>query len=76
MRIALTAKRRLHTTLEQFQALRRTHLAYRLALIYVSRYAFAHSKMTNNLRLQKRGEKALGFSQGMNRPLLIDKHLF
>jgi predicted transposase len=51
--IALTAKLRLHTTLEQFQALRRTQLAYRDALNYVSRYAFAHGKMTNKVRLQE-----------------------
>jgi len=53
MIIALTAKLRLHTTLDQFEALRRTQLAYRDALNYVSRYAFAHGKMTNKVKLQE-----------------------
>src|SRR5215469_3238930 len=48
----LTAKLKLHTTLEQFQALRRTQVAYRDALNYVSRYAFAHDKMSNKVGLQ------------------------
>src|SRR5215469_17227993 len=49
----LTAKLKLRTTFEQFQALRQTQLAYRDALNYVSRYAFAHGKMSNKVRLQE-----------------------
>jgi putative transposase len=50
---ALTAKLKLHTTPEQFRALRQTQLAYRDALNYVSRYAFAHGKMSNKVGLQE-----------------------
>src|ERR1700680_3077680 len=52
MKQALTAKLKLHTTPEQFQALRTTQLAYRDALNYVSRYAFEHGKMSNKVGLQ------------------------
>src|SRR5207248_1769789 len=52
MNTTLTAKLKLHTTPEQFQALRATQLAYRDALNYVSRYAFEHGKMSNKVRLQ------------------------
>jgi putative transposase len=52
MEVTLTAKLRPHTTPKQFQALRMTQLAYRDALNYVSRYAFAHGKMSNKVRLQ------------------------
>src|ERR1700693_4903403 len=52
MKQALTAKLKLQTTPEQFQALRATQLAYRDALNYVSRYAFEHGKMSNKVRLQ------------------------
>ena len=52
MHTVLTAKLKLHTTADQFQALRRTQLAYRDALNYVSRYAFAHGKMSNAVGLQ------------------------
>lgn len=48
----LTAKLKLHTTPEQFRALRQTQLAYRDALNFVSRYAFAHGKMSNKVGLQ------------------------
>jgi len=48
----ITAKLRLHTTPEQFQALRTTQLAYRDALNYVSKYAFEHGKMSNRVALQ------------------------
>ena len=48
----MTGKLKLQTTPEQFQALRQTQLAYRDALNYVSRYAFAHGKMSNKVRLQ------------------------
>ena len=48
----LSAKLKLHTTPEQFKALRATQLAYRDALNYVSQYAFAHGKMSNKVGLQ------------------------
>lgn len=53
MVIILTAKLKLQTDALQFQALRRTQLAYRNALNYVSRYAFAHGKMSNKVGLQE-----------------------
>ncbi len=49
----LTAKLKLHTTPEQFRALRATQLAYREALNFVSRYAFAHGKLSNKVALQE-----------------------
>src|SRR6266852_2712832 len=52
MKTMITAKLRLQTTPEQFAALRAMQLAYRDALNYVSRYAFAHNKMSNAVRLQ------------------------
>src|SRR5256714_10684763 len=52
MKHMLTAKLKLHTTPEQFAALRATQLAYRDALNYVSQYAFAHGKMSNKIALQ------------------------
>src|SRR5215831_2078315 len=52
MNTVLTAKLKLHTTPEQVHALRRTQLAYRDALNYVSRYAFAHGKVSNTVGLQ------------------------
>ena len=52
MKVTLTAKLKLHTTAEQFQALRTTQLAYRAALNYVSKYAYAHGKMSNKVGLQ------------------------
>jgi putative transposase len=53
MKQVLTAKLKLLTTPEQFQALRRTQLAYRDALNYVSQYAFAHGKKSNQQWLQR-----------------------
>jgi putative transposase len=53
MHTLLTAKLKLQTTPDQFHALRRTQLAYRDALNYVSRYAFAHGKMSNVVGLQE-----------------------
>jgi predicted transposase len=53
MKQILSAKLTLQTTPEQFQALRQTQLAYRDALNAVSRYAFAHNKMSNQRVLQK-----------------------
>jgi putative transposase len=47
MKRVLTAKLKLLTTPEQFQALRQTQLAYRDALNYVSQYSFAHGKKSN-----------------------------
>src|SRR6266702_4602598 len=52
MKVALTAKLKLHTTPEQFKQVRQTQLAYRAALNYVSRYAYEHGKMSNKVRLQ------------------------
>jgi putative transposase len=52
MKVALTAKLKLHASPEQFQKLRATQLAYRDALNFVSRYAFEHGKMSNKVRLQ------------------------
>src|SRR5713226_1366448 len=52
MKTVLTAKLKLHTTPEQFAALRATQLAYRDSLNYVSQYAFAHGKMSNRVALQ------------------------
>src|SRR5215472_5136249 len=48
----LTAKLKLQTTPEQCAAVRQTQLAYRDALNYVSRYAFAHGKLSNKVALQ------------------------
>lgn len=53
MQTTLTAKLKLTTTPEQFQALRTTQLAYRDALNMVSVYAFAHGKTSNQKRLQR-----------------------
>jgi len=52
MKTTISAKVKLHTTPEQFQALRHTQLAYRDACNFVSRYAFAHGKMSNKVGLQ------------------------
>jgi len=53
MKQMLTAKLKLHTTPEQFAPLRRTQLAYRDALNYVSQYSFAHGKKSNQQWLQR-----------------------
>src|SRR5256884_2280298 len=53
MKQVLSAKLKLHTTPDQFAALRQTQLAYRDALNYVSRYSFAHGKKSNQEWLQK-----------------------
>ncbi len=53
MKQIMTAKLKLHTTPEQFQALRQTQLAYRDALNAVSRYAFEHGKMSSGRVLQR-----------------------
>src|SRR6266568_2215012 len=53
MKQVLTAKLKLHTTTAQFQALRHTQLAYRNGLNSVSRYAYAHGKMSSGRALQR-----------------------
>src|SRR5438270_2110360 len=53
MKTVITAKIKLHTTPEQFAKLRQTQLAYRDSLNYVSRYAYAHGKMSNKVKLQE-----------------------
>src|SRR6266849_1944864 len=53
MKQILTAKLKLHTAPEQFQALRTTQLAYRDALNHVSRYAYEHGKMSSGRALQR-----------------------
>src|SRR5260221_13380600 len=52
MKQLITAKLKLHPEAVQFQALRRAQRAYRDALNAVSRYAFAHGKMSNQQALQ------------------------
>jgi putative transposase len=52
MNTVLTAKLKLHTTPAQFRSLRQTQLAYCDALNFVSRYAFAHGKLSNKVGLQ------------------------
>jgi putative transposase len=53
MQQIITAKLKLHTDRAQFAALRKTSLAYRDALNFVSRYAYAHGKMSNQRALQQ-----------------------
>ncbi len=52
MKTVITAKLKLHTSTEEFAALRAMQLAYRDALNYVSRYAYAHGKKSNAVALQ------------------------
>src|SRR2546430_55757 len=52
MKTVITAKLKLNTTPEQFQALRSIQLAYRDALNYASRYAFEHNKMSSKVAIQ------------------------
>src|SRR5438876_6688970 len=52
MKTVITAKLKLHTTPEQFAALRTTQLAYRDALNFASQYAYTHGKMSNKVALQ------------------------
>ena len=51
MKQVISAKLKLHTEPEQFQALRHTHLAYRDGLNAVSRYAYERGKTSNNQKL-------------------------
>jgi len=53
MQQIITAKLKLITTPEQFQALRETQLAYRDALNAVSHYAFEQGKTSSNVTLHK-----------------------
>src|SRR2546425_7006201 len=53
MQQIITAKLKLTTTQEQFEALRQTQLAYRDALNAVSRYAFSQGKTSRVTRLHK-----------------------
>ncbi|MBO0795752.1 MAG: transposase [Ktedonobacteraceae bacterium] len=53
MKQIITAKLKLTTTKEQFEALRQTQLAYRDGLNAVSRYAFSCGKTSNITRLHK-----------------------
>lgn len=53
MKQVISAKLKLHTTHDQFQALRATQLAYRDALNYVSRYAYEHGKLSSGRALQR-----------------------
>jgi putative transposase len=53
MQQIITAKLKLITTTEQFQALRATQLAYRDALNAVSSYAFEHGKTSSNVALHR-----------------------
>ena len=49
----ISAKLKLHTTPEDFQALRRTQLAYRDGLNAVSRYAYAQGKTSRNQKVHQ-----------------------
>ncbi len=53
MQQIITAKLKLIATPEQQQVLRQTQLAYRDALNFASRYAFAHGKLSSAERLQQ-----------------------
>ncbi len=53
MKQIISAKLKLNTSPEQFQALRHTQLAYRDALNAVSSYAFAHGKTSSNQALHR-----------------------
>jgi len=61
----LTAKLKLHTTPQQFQALRKTQLAYRDGLNYVSRYAYEHGKISSGRVLQRACYDALRLVYGL-----------
>jgi putative transposase len=65
MKQIITAKLKLHTTQMQFAALRQTQLAYRDALNAVSRYAFAHGKMSSGRALQRETYDELRLKYGL-----------
>jgi hypothetical protein len=52
MKVTMTARLKLLTTPEQFQALCQMHVAYRDALHAVSRYVYVHGERRNQQRLQ------------------------
>jgi len=49
----ICAKLKLHTSPQEFGALRATQLAYRDALNYVSQYAYDQGKLSSGRRLQR-----------------------
>ncbi len=53
MKTVISAKLKLNTAQDQFNALRQTQLAYRDALNFVSQYAFEHGKTSNRIALQE-----------------------
>jgi putative transposase len=65
MKQVITAKLKLHPDAAQFRALRRAQLAYRDALNAVSRYAFAHGKMSNQQALQRACYEELRTTHGL-----------
>jgi putative transposase len=65
MKQVISAKLKLNTTAEQFQALRTTQLAYRDALNYVSRYSFEHGKMSSGRALQRETYDEIRLSYGL-----------
>lgn len=74
MKQVITAKLKLHLSLEQKQALREVTLAYRDALNYTSRIAFDNNKLSQAAKLQKlvyydvRGEFKLPAQMSCNVP--------
>jgi putative transposase len=65
MKQMLTAKLKLLTTPSQFASLRATQLAYRDALNYVSRYAYAHGKMSSGRALQRENYDEIRLKYGL-----------
>ncbi|SRR6266487_1540747 len=65
MKQVISAKLKLHTTTDQFQALRTTQLAYRDALNYVSRYSFEHGQMSSGRALQRETYDAIRLKYGL-----------
>jgi len=73
MKVTMTARLRLLTTPEQFQALYQTHVAYRDALRAVSYYAYAHGKLRNQQRLQCECDDDICLRSGL--PMLLVYHV-
>src|SRR6266487_3873498 len=65
MKQIITAKLKLHTTEMQRTALRQTQLVYRDALNSVSRYAFAHGKMSSGRALQRENYDEIRLKYGL-----------
>ncbi len=65
MKQIITAKLKLHTEPSQFAALRATQLAYRDALNHVSKYAFAHGKMSSGRALQRENYDEIRVKYGL-----------